>query len=129
MTRPLQCYQCGTSLEKLSLPLRRLDECPKCLRELHACRMCLLYDAHHPKNCIEEEAPEIRELERANFCDYFKPNPDAYAPENLEAEQNAREGLAKLFSEVGSETNPAEQNTGPDHEKSSWTGAEDLFKK
>lgn len=129
MTKPLQCYQCGTSLEKLSLPLRRLDECPECLRELHVCRMCLFYDAHHPKNCIEEEAPEIREMERANFCDYFKPSPNAYTPESFEAEQNAKKKLTKLFAGVDSEAISTEQSTGPDYDKSNWTEVEDLFKK
>ena len=129
MTKPLQCYQCGASLEKLSLPLRRLDECPECLRELHVCRMCLFYDAHRPKNCIEEEAPEIREMERANFCDYFKPSPDAHIPGNLEAEQNAREKLTTLFAGVDNDTNHTEQSTNPDHNKPDWMKAEDLFKK
>ncbi len=34
MAHDLICWKCGVSLAELSLPLRRLDECPKCRSEL-----------------------------------------------------------------------------------------------
>ncbi|TLZ22410.1 MAG: hypothetical protein E6K29_19320 [Gammaproteobacteria bacterium] len=51
MAHDLVCWKCGAALAELSLPLRRLDECPRCHAELHVCRMCVDYDtsvAKHP---------------------------------------------------------------------------------
>ena len=129
MTNTLRCYKCGASLETLSLPLRRLDEGPECRRELHVCRMCLFYDARLPKNCSEEDAPEVSELERANFCDYFKPSPNVYTPEALEVEQKARERLATLFVSSGTQATPADKSPDSSHHEAGRVEAENLFKK
>ena len=45
MAHELRCCRCGESLATLSLPLARLDECPKCHVHLHVCRMCERYRA------------------------------------------------------------------------------------
>ena len=63
---------------RLSLPLARLDECPKCHVHLHVCRMCERYAPRKPKGCSEDDAPEVRDKKAANFCDYFKPTARAY---------------------------------------------------
>lgn len=93
----LVCWKCGTSLASLSLPLRRLDECPRCRAELHVCRLCVEYDTHIAKHCREPTAEEVRDKEHANFCDFFKPRAGAYqAPNTLEVERSMSE-LEKLF--------------------------------
>ena len=35
MAHDLVCWKCGASLAALTLPLRRLEECPACHAELH----------------------------------------------------------------------------------------------
>ncbi|HEY8519545.1 MAG TPA: hypothetical protein VIN61_05665 [Gammaproteobacteria bacterium] len=93
----LHCYRCGASLAKLSLPLSRRDECPQCRAELHVCRMCVNYDKRWRRACREDDAEEVKDKEKANFCDYFKPSPNAYDPAEREAADAARAALDALF--------------------------------
>src|SRR5688572_27453135 len=97
MSHTLVCWKCGASLAALSLPLRRLDACKSCNAELHVCRMCLEYDTAVAKHCREPIAEEVREKDRANFCDYFKPRPDAYKPRNQAEIEKSRNALDDLF--------------------------------
>lgn len=93
----LVCWKCGTSLTSLSLPLMRMDACPKCRAELHVCRMCVDYDTRVAKHCREPTADEVSDKTRANFCGHFKPRPGAYtAPNTAEINKSLSE-LEKLF--------------------------------
>ncbi len=96
MAHDLVCWRCGASLATLSLPLRRLDECPKCRAELHVCKLCVEYDVHVAKHCREPTIEEVRDKEKANFCDYFKPRAAAWiAPDQalLDASRSALDAL------------------------------------
>lgn len=95
----LHCWRCGADLSGLSLPLSRMDECPDCAVYLHACRMCVHFDAAVAKACREDDAEEVKEKERANFCDYFKPSPDAFDADRAAADSSARVQLDSLFGE------------------------------
>ena len=131
MSEPLSCYRCGHSLDTLPLPLGRRDECPNCVAELHVCRMCLMYDQREPTGCLEEDALEVMEKERANFCDYFKPNPDAYSPGHMEAQGRAESQLAALFGDEPADKEglePADGGSGTGEEDDALRQAEDLFK-
>jgi len=97
MAGGLRCYRCGESLAALSLPLTRLDECPKCRAQLHVCRMCERFAPRLPKGCVEEDAPDVRDKKSANFCDYFKPSAAAFDAAAQQAEQAARTALDSLF--------------------------------
>jgi hypothetical protein len=94
----LKCWRCGEPLTTLSLPLARLDECPKCRVHVHVCRMCVHYAPRKPKGCSEDDAIEVRDKKAANFCDYFKPSARAYNPADAEAEAASRSALDDLFS-------------------------------
>jgi len=100
MAHDLVCWKCGASLAELTLPLRRLDECPKCRAELHVCRMCVDYDIRVAKHCREPTAEEVSDKTRANFCDHFKPRPGAYTPPNTAEIDRARAELEKLFGKL-----------------------------
>jgi hypothetical protein len=65
MAHDLQCWKCGAALAELSLPLRRLDECPKCHSELHVCKLCVDYDTGKAKHCREPIAEEVSDKEHA----------------------------------------------------------------
>ncbi len=97
MAHDLRCYRCGASLAALTPPLARLDECPECRIQLHACRMCERYAPRKPKGCSEDDAPDVRDKKAANFCDYFKPSARAYDPAEQAAEQAAKGVLDSLF--------------------------------
>jgi hypothetical protein len=97
MTHDLVCWKCGAALAALTLPLRRLDECPACRAELHACRLCVEYDTRVAKHCREPTAEEVRAKDRANFCDHFRPRAGAYQAPDRAAIDAARAALDKLF--------------------------------
>ena len=78
MAGELHCWRCGASLAALKLPLGRTEECAACRSQLHVCRMCRSWDRARPKQCREEDAEEVRDKERANFCDWFKPRAGAF---------------------------------------------------
>ncbi|MBS0379941.1 MAG: hypothetical protein JSS29_15790 [Proteobacteria bacterium] len=97
MAHGIVCWKCGAALEALTLPLRRLEECPQCRSELHVCRLCVDYDVRVAKHCREPTAEEVRDKEHANFCDHFKPRPKAYTPPDTAAVDKARAELDRLF--------------------------------
>jgi hypothetical protein len=92
----LVCWKCGASLEELSLPLRRQEECKACGAELHVCRLCEFHDTAVAKSCREPVAEEVKDKTRSNFCDYFSPRPHAYSATG-DAASNARSELESLF--------------------------------
>ncbi len=94
MVDQLACWKCGNTLAFLSLALR--DECPACAAELHVCRMCRFYDPRVSQACTEPVAEPVLDKERANFCGYFEPTPNAFRPED-QAALRARRELEALF--------------------------------
>jgi Zn-finger nucleic acid-binding protein len=97
MAHDLVCWKCGASLAEMSLPLMRLDVCPKCRAELHVCKLCVDYDTRVAKHCREPIAEEVKDKTRANFCDFYKPRAGAYtAPDTAEVNKSLCE-LEKLF--------------------------------
>lgn len=93
----LLCWRCGHDLARLTLPLARLDECPACHVHLHVCRMCEHYDPAVTKACREDGADEVREKQRANFCDWFRPSARAFDAALAGEAQRAAASLNALF--------------------------------
>lgn len=93
----LVCWKCGASLVPLPLPLSRLAECPKCRAYLHCCRLCHFYNLRITSQCDEDRAEEVRDKEGANFCDWFKPRPEAHRPPGQDKTQAAKATLDSLF--------------------------------
>jgi hypothetical protein len=96
-TELLVCWKCGASLAAEPLPLARVSECPSCNADLHVCRLCEFYDTAVAKSCREPVADEVHNKERANFCDYFQPRPDAWTAPDAQPAQAARNALDTLF--------------------------------
>jgi len=119
MSEVLRCFRCGESLERLSLPLSRRDACPACHVHLHVCRMCRYFDAHVPRMCREDDAEDVSDKEKVNFCDWFKPSADAFDEARAGEAAKARSELDALF---GGE--PAGDADGDEPSRQ----AEDLFK-
>jgi hypothetical protein len=97
MSDPLNCWKCGHTLEDMSMPLRRRDECPACGTDLHVCRMCEFYDTSVAKSCREPVAEEVTDKERANFCDYFRGRAGVQAAGGVAEAESARAELDALF--------------------------------
>ena len=108
----LVCWKCGAPLDRLPLPLGRLAECEACRADLHVCRLCKSYDPRVVRGCDEPRAEEVRERERANFCDYFEPKPDAFNGKDEAESGKARAELEALFGVEGGE--PASAGSAQD---------------
>jgi len=97
MSIELCCYRCGASLAELTPPISRQDECPNCAVYLHVCRMCRFFRPQVPTQCTEDDAEEVIEKERVNFCDWFKPAAMVFDPQRAQDDDRARSELASLF--------------------------------
>ena len=105
----LQCWKCGNRLKDVILPLSRYEECSVCKADQHVCMMCREYDPSIADACREERAEFVLDKDKANFCDYFKPRPNAYRKPDDAAARAARAKLAELFGE----TPPADTEQAP----------------
>ncbi len=104
----LICWKCGAALADYTLPLRRLEECRQCGAELHVCKLCEFYSITVAKHCREPIAEEVKDKERANFCDYFKPRSGAYSAAGVTEAAKARSELDSLFgSQPASSAQPS----------------------
>ena len=123
MPESYTCWKCGGALQELLLPLPRHEECPHCHAQLHACRMCLYFDAAAPQQCREPIADNVSDKQRANFCGYFQINPQAYTGASDQTADSRL--LDALFgngaSEEASETSTLDDELG--------TQLDQLFKK
>ena len=99
MAHHIRCYRCGASLEALSLPFSRQDECPGCGNYLHVCKMCVHYDKSVPRQCREDGAEDVKEKDRLNFCDWYKPSDKAFDADRKADEDQARAALDALFDD------------------------------
>ena len=93
----MSCWKCGASLEEIPQPLARLAECLACSAELHVCRMCEFRDLNVANQCREPIADEVKEKERANFCDYFQPRADAFTAQDDSEARKSQNELDVLF--------------------------------
>jgi hypothetical protein len=65
------------------------------------------FDVAVARSCREDDAEEVKEKERANFCDYFKPSADDYDPDRAEADRIARGQLGSLIGGASETDEPA----------------------
>ena len=71
--------------------------------------MCARYDPRIARQCREDDAEEVRGKEKANFCDYFRPNPAAFDSTAAAVSQRARSAADALFGGGGgAEPKPAD---------------------
>ncbi len=108
------CWKCGKTQEVL-LPFSRYEECSHCKADLHVCRACKHYVAQLSSSCLEDRADFVLDREKANFCDYFQPNPRAYSGSDDSEAKAARAKLAELFGEEPP-ADDAEQQDKPETE-------------
>ena len=123
-TRELACWKCGHLLQEVLLPLPRLAKCRSCNADLHCCRQCRFYDTTVSKQCREPIAEPVQDKQRANFCGYLEPDPDARQAPGQNKTTAPRADLNALFGlEPGSG-----QASGTDTD-SARRKLDDLFRK
>lgn len=77
---PGYCWHCRHTLDEYAFA--RTAECPACGRQTHVCRNCRFYQPGLHNDCREPVADAVKDKDRANFCDYFSPNPEPPAPKD-----------------------------------------------
>ncbi len=125
MSHSAVCWHCGASLSQLTLPLSRFDICKQCRAELHVCRQCRFHDDTVAKQCREPVAEEVRDKQRANYCDYFVIRHDAWRPVATGAVQQARTQLDALFGKSDAGADTARQDAAD----AAHAALNDLFRK
>jgi len=104
MSDSLVCWKCGASLEGMLLPLSRQDKCRACNADLHVCRLCRFYNSRVSDHCDEPLAAGlVSDVNHANFCDYFKPRPEAWQAADTQAAASSKNALDALFGNAGPE--------------------------
>ncbi len=88
------CFSCQKVNSGL-LSIGRKDECQFCGADLHVCKNCDFYDPKVYNDCQESQADVVRERERSNFCDYFKPKGSGGASSEKDKLKAAAESLFK----------------------------------
>jgi len=101
MTAEFKCWRCGHQLRDLPKSLPRLEQCPACEADLHVCRFCRYYKPSLSTKCDHDLAEPAREVDIANFCQYFTINSQAYIAKNTDMARQAEEKLAALFGDEG----------------------------
>ncbi len=81
--------------------------------------MCQYFAPEVPKQCTEDDAEEVHEKERLNFCEWFKPGTGVFDPVRAAEGTRARSELGSLFGE--------EESVKPEDD-AVLKDAEDLFK-
>ena len=115
----LLCWQCATPVVDEPMPLSTYATCRTCRASLHVCRLCQFDNSTWRSDCNEPRAESVSDREKANFCDWFKPQVGLPASGQSDQPDDAREQLASLFGSV---------NESPDTGESAET-LDALFKK
>ena len=92
----MNCVFCQTPVTDDRIGFR--DECHRCGSDLHICRNCRFYDQHASRQCREPAIPEgVKDKERRNLCEYFKPAEPGKEAAGESASEAARRQLEALF--------------------------------
>lgn len=109
------CWKCGAPIGHLPFPLGRMSRCDQCKADLHVCKLCKFYDTTRANQCQETVADPVVDKQRANFCGYFQPEPDAFKQQDSTVTNSAQQQLADLFNEPvnlpGSSNDPDQAKT------------------
>lgn len=120
----LVCWRCGKSLKDIPLPFTRLQQCKHCHADLHVCRLCRFYNPAVSEKCNHDLAEPARDIELANFCQYFKPVSNAFNEKNHGREEDA---MARLKSLFGDDAQDATADSYNDDTKTDYEKAKDKF--
>ena len=125
----LNCWNCGKTLADVPLPISRHAHCTSCFEVLRCCRMCQHYrDLDHTK-CAEDRADPPVIKENANFCEFFRPDRNAFNPNVTQANGAAKSRLDALFGDAlsGGDTEVEPADEWPENNVPKRSALDDLF--
>lgn len=123
-----QCWRCGAELIDIILPFSRREACSQCNADLHVCKMCKSYDARVADQCHEDRADAPNDKTRANFCDYFILNTQAYIGDVKDSNQALSAAEALFGDAPKQEEKPETNHSVSEHEAKSAAAREELKK-
>lgn len=98
------CWQCGRELPPGAYG--RTETCSGCDADTRCCKNCRFYDPGTPNDCREPQVEAVKDKEKANFCELFKPGePDASRPGSGRAapkKSDAKSAFDALFKKPDS---------------------------
>lgn len=88
----LVCQSCKKPFEwdLISIPIGRQDDCPNCNASLKVCLNCKHYDLSAQWECREHIREQVRDKDKANFCEEFSFKPFDEASLNTSQGQSAQ---------------------------------------
>ena len=97
------CFSCNGDLSDL-FHISRSTVCPHCGADVRVCLNCRFYDPGAHWECREDIPEEVKEKDRANFCEYFQLRSTALGEENVlgkddQRRKQAYDDLSKLFGD------------------------------
>ena len=128
-SNPLNCWNCGKALADVPLPISRHAHCASCFEVLRCCRMCQHYrDLDHTK-CAEDRADPPVIKENANFCEFFRPDRNAFNPNITQASGAAKSRRDGLFGDAlsGGDTEVEPADEWPENNVPKRSALDDLF--
>lgn len=99
--RMATCYRCGATIDAEGGVFRG-TVCPSCGADARVCKNCTFYAPGKHWDCKETVPEEVRDKERANFCDYFRPSTAAATTTNSYEQKRAgaRSAFDSLFGQI-----------------------------
>jgi hypothetical protein len=67
--------------------------------DVHVCKMCRNFAPAVPSQCSEDDAEDVADKEKANFCEWFVPSESAFDPTLKSKADEAQQALESLFDE------------------------------
>lgn len=81
--------------------------------------MCVFFDKNVPKQCLEDDAEEVMDKEKVNFCEWFKPAYGVFDSVGAQHAARAKNALDDLFGDGAATESSDDPNLA---------AADDLFK-
>ena len=90
------CYYCGAGFPD-NFEVYKTTECPSCGRDAKVCKNCSFYSPGSKWDCRETVPEDVRDKERANFCDYFRLGGAGSGGKMKKKAEDARSAFDSLF--------------------------------
>ena len=124
----LACWNCGSPLSDIPLPISRHSQCSSCFNDLHCCRLCKYHDPERTVYCLEDRADPPIQKENSNFCDYFSPSSKAFNAGGAIKSADSKVILESLFDSSEEDSISSDNDVVESKEEEAMRALNDLFK-
>ncbi len=115
------CHNCKKE-SHYEEPVGRSQECPSCLYDVRVCFNCNFWDPSYSNQCRENQADYVKDKDKSNYCEYFRPRPSKSSESNMDP--TTQKKLDDIFSNL-----PSDHSTQKSKDDNPLDALESLFKK